>query len=537
MTDHALSRRALGLSAAALLASRAGARAQSSGAPAAGTIRIGALTDPAVDPHFLYLSNNMAYSQHMFDALSVRDAHSRPHPALAESWMPLDDTNWEFKLRRGVRFHDGQPFTAADVAFSFARVPSIPNNPGPYTPNMRGITRTQVVDDFTVRCTTSAPVPTLPFNLGNVYIVSHLAAQGAAPADFRSGKAAVGTGPYRFVNYRPGQGMELARFDGYWGPLPAYGTAQFRFIPNDAARAAALLAGEVDLIDFVPPELMGSLRANPAVQALSAPSDRIIYLAPDVSRDVSPFVRGPDGKPLDRNPLKDVRVRRAMSLAINRDGLANQVMDGLAQPMGQLVPPGYVGYDQALRPDPFDPAAAKRLLADAGYPDGFQITLHGPNDRYVNDAKVAQAVGAMLSRVGIDTKVDTMPRTTYFGRASPPRSEFSLALVGWGSSGDGEAGYGLSALLYTPQPDKRFGALNYGRYSNPKLDQAVQQALRLFDLEPRREALQRAMRVAMEDVALVPLYLQYTTLAVRKGIDYTLRDDEKTLAMGARPAR
>ena len=524
-----LSRRTLGIAGMAALAAPSPAWAQGT------RLRIGALTDPSVDPHYLYLSNNMAYSQHLFGALCLKDEHSRPRPGLALSWTPVSDTEWEFTLRRGVKFHDGSDFTATDVAFSIDRVTSLPNNPAPYTPNLRGINGTRIVDDHRIRMTTANPVPTLPFNLSNIYIVSHQAAKGAAPADFRSGKAAIGTGPYRFVSYQSGQTMEIARFDGYWEAQPAYERALFRFIPNDAARAAALLAAEVDLIDFVPPELLASLAANPAIRAMSAPSDRVIYLAPDTFRDQTPFIRGRDGQPLPANPLKDLRVRRALSLAINREALVSQVMNGLAAPIGQIVPPGYVGFSEDLKPDPYDPARARDLLAAAGYPNGFQLTIHGPNDRYTNDARTLQTVGSMLSRVGVETRVETMPRTVYFPKASPPASSYSLGLVGWGSSGDGECGYGLSTLLYTFQADMRMGATNYGRYSNPAVDAAVQAALRQFDLEPRRALLQKAMRAAMEDLALIPLYLQYTTAAARRTIDYTIRDDEKTLAMSARP--
>ena len=525
-----LPRRSLAALGAAVLAGAKPGRAQGAG------LRIGALTDPSVDPHFLYLSNNMAYSQHLFGALCLKDERSRPYPGLAESWMPVSDTEWEFTLRRGVKFHDGSDFTAADVAFSIERVTSLPNNPAPYTPNMRGINSTRIIDDHRIRVTTANPVPTLPFNLSNIYIVSHQAAKGATPADFRSGKAAIGTGPYRFVSYASGQTMEIARFDGYWGPKPAYERALFRFIPNDAARAAALLAGEVELIDFVPPELLARLGADPAIRAMSAPSDRVIFLVPDMFRDQTPFVRSRDGQALPANPLKDLRVRQALSLAINREALVRQVMDGLAAPIGQIVPPGYVGYSEDLKPDPYDPARARSLLAEAGYPNGFQLTIHGPNDRYTNDARTLQAAGAMLSRIGVETRVEAMPRTVYFPRASPPASSYSLGLLGWGSSGDGESGYGLSTLLSTFQTDMRMGANNYGRYSSPAVDAAVQAALREFDLERRRGLLQKAMRTAMEDYALIPLYLQYTTAAIRRTIDYTIRDDEKTLAMSARPA-
>lgn len=530
MTALNVSRRVLG--ASGLLAALRPGRAMAQAAP----LRIGALTDPSVDPHFLYLTTNMAYSQHLFDALSVKDENSLALPGLAESWRPLDERRWEFVLRRGVRFHDGSELTAADVKFSIERVTSIPANPSPYTPNLRGIAQVEILDDHRLRFTTAGPVPALYGTLGAIYIVSHRAAAGAMPADFRSGRAAIGTGPYRFGEYLPAQRLELTRWDGYWGPKPAFERVQFRFIPNGGARLAALLANEVDVADFLPPELLNSLRGNPQVQVLSRPSDRVIYLVPDVARDVSPFIRGRDGQPLTRNPLKDARVRRALSLAINREGLARQTMDGLADPVGQIVPRGYGGYNAELLPDPFDPDRARRLLAEAGYPNGFQLTLHGPNDRYVNDARVLQAVGAMFTRIGVETRVEAMPRSLYFGRANPPRMEFSLSLIGWGSAGEGESGYGLATLLHSRQPERGLGGINNGGYANPAFDAALQTALARFDTAERHAALQRAMRIAMDDVAVIPLYVQHSAIAVRRGITYLVRDDEKTIAMQASPA-
>ncbi|MCC7284269.1 MAG: ABC transporter substrate-binding protein [Acetobacteraceae bacterium] len=501
-----------------------------------GLLRIGALTDPPVDPHWLYLSSNMAYSQHIFDALAYKNDRSQAGPGLAESWRVLDEHSWEFTLREGVRFHDGTPLSADDVAFTIERVPSLAGNPGPYTPNLRGMTKVEVLDARRLRCTTAGPVPTLPANLGSIYVVSRRAAAGAQPADFRAGRAAIGTGPYRFVSYAQAEKLELVRNDAYFGAKPAFERAVFRVIPNAAARAAALLAGEVDLIDFVPPELLAALARNPAIEVLSRPSDRVIFLVPDTDRAVSPFVRAHDGAELATNPLRDLRVRRAMSLAINREALCRQTMDGLAEATGQLVPRGYLGHSDDLAPDPYDPERARALLAEAGYPQGFRMTLHGPSGRYVNDARVAQALGAMLTRIGIETQVETMPVSTFFSRSNARRREFSLHLLGWGSSGDGEAGYGLSTLIHTKTPDGRIGGTNTGGYSNQAVDAAIAEALRAFERDAREAALQRAMRLAMDDVAVIPLYVQYTTVAVRRGIAYAVRDDEKTLAMNARPA-
>jgi peptide/nickel transport system substrate-binding protein len=257
-----------------------------------------------------------------------------------------------------------------------------------------------------------------------------------------------------------------------------------------------------------------------------------MYVHLDSARDKSPFVTDKAGRPLDRNPLKDVRVRRAMSKAINRQALVDRVMEGAARPTGQLLPDGLFGYTPALKPEPYDPDGAKKLLAEAGYPDGFGLTVHAPNNRYVNDEQIAQAIAQMLTRVGIVTKVDAMPSSVYFTRAN--KLEFSVMLVGWGSD-TGEASSPLKALLATFNNDKGMGQANRGRYSNPKLDALLDQALSTVDDARREKLLQQATEVAMADVGIITLYHQENLWATRKGTVYTPRADERTYAHEFRP--
>jgi peptide/nickel transport system substrate-binding protein len=233
------------------------------------------------------------------------------------------------------------------------------------------------------------------------------------------------------------------------------------------------------------------------------------------------------GKPLPKNPLKDVRVRRALSKAINRQALVERVMEGAARATGQLMPEGMFGYSPALKPDAYDVEGARKLLAEAGYPDGFALTIHGPNDRYVNDDQVAQAIAQMLSRIGIATRVESMPSAVYFTRAN--KLEFSLMLVGWASD-TGEASSPLKALLATYSNDKGMGQTNRGRYSNAKMDALLQQALATVDDGRREKLLQEATQVAMSDLGIIPLYHQENVWATRKGIVYTPRADERTNA-------
>jgi len=487
----------------------------------------------SIDPHFHLLTPNASLGEHVFDTLILKDEHQRFKPGLALEWRPVDDLTWEFKLRPGVRFHDGSEFTAEDVVFSIDRPATIKNSPGAYTIYTRAVTEKIVVDKYTVRLKTAAPYPLVPNEIGAVLIVSQRAAQNATTDDFNTGKAAIGTGPYKFVRWAKGDRIELVRNDAYWGPKAPWEKVTFRLITNDPARVAALLSGDVQAIEAVPTSDIAKLNANPQVALFRAISNRLIYLHLDSNRDASPMVIDRLGKPLDRNPLKDARVRQALSLAVNRDAIVDRVMEGAAVPTGQLMPKGLFGYSEAMTADKYDPEAARRLLKDAGWPDGFSVTLHGPNDRYVNDEKVAQAVAQMLTRAGVQTTVVTMPASVYFSRAN--RLEFSLMLVGWGSD-TGEVSSPLKALLATYDRDKGLGTVNRGRYSSAQMDRLLLQGLATVDDTKREKLLQEATAVAMRERGIIPLYHQVNVWAARKGIVYTPRTDERTYAHEFRPA-
>jgi peptide/nickel transport system substrate-binding protein len=486
----------------------------------------------SIDPHFHNLTPNNNIADHIFDKLVTKDAQSRLRPGLAESWRAVDETTWEFKLRRGVRFHDGSEFTAADVVFTLDRIPNVPNSPSPFTTYSKQVTEKIMVDPYTVRLKTATPYPLMPTDMSTISIVSSQAAKGAATADFNSGKAAIGTGPFRFVRYAAGDRIELARNDHYWGPKPAWERVSFRLITSDPTRVAALLAGSVRAIENVPTADLAKIAKSPDLSLYRIVSNRVMYLHLDSNRDRSPFVTDKAGKPLEKNPLKDVRVRRALSKAINRQALVERVMEGAAVPTGQLMPEGLFGYTPALKTEPYDPEGARKLLAEAGYPDGFGLTLHAPNNRYVNDEQIAQAIAQMLSRVGIATRVDAMPASVFFSRGS--KLEFSFLLVGWGSE-TGEASSPLKALLATFNRDKGMGTANRGRYSNPKMDAVLDQALATVDDAKRERLLQQATEIAMADLGIITLYHQVNLWATRKGVTYTARNDERTFAHEFRP--
>ena len=308
----------------------------------------------------------------------------------------------------------------------------------------------------------------------------------------------------------------------------------FKPISSGPARVAALLAGDVDVIASVPTTDVTTLEKNDEVSLSQGVSNRVIYLHLDHDRTDSPFVKANGGGPIE-NPLQKLEVRQAISKAINRDAIVDRVMEGIAIKAGQLLPEGFFGVSDKLEPVEYDPEGAKALLAEAGYPDGFELTIHGPNDRYINDAKIAEAIGQMLTRIGIKTTVETMPRSVYFGRASrggpDDTPEFSFILVGWGA-GSGEASSPLKSLIATANPDKGWGSSNRGRYSNAEFDTLLDTALSTVDDVKRQDLLAEATEMAIEDVAIIPTHYQVSTWGTRECLSYLPRTDEYTLAIG-----
>jgi peptide/nickel transport system substrate-binding protein len=498
-----------------------------SGNAIAQELRIGLGADvSAIDPHFLNQTSNNNVAEHIFDKLVQLDADSKLVPGLATSWRAVDEVTWEFKLRRGVKFHDGSELTAEDVLFSLDRPATIKNSPGPFTLFTRAITGKRAPDAYTIILTTARPYPLLANDLTQVYIVSRKVAENASTDDFNLGKAAIGTGPFKLVRFVKGERVELARNDGYWGEKPSWAKVTLRVLPNDGTRTAALLAGDVDAIENVPPQDLARVRGTTSLRTTDKVSHRVIFLHID-HRETSPFVTDKAGRPLDRNPLRDPKVRQAMSKLINRDALVERVMQGLAAPSAQFVPSTLFGYAPSIKPDAFDPEGARKLLTEAGYPDGFGLTIHGPNNRYVNDEQIAQAVGQMLARGGIATKVEVMPMATYVGRGS--KKELSAGLLGWGSA-TGESSGALRALISTSDKEKGLGGFNWGTYSNPKFDGLVAQAMSTIDNPQRERLLQQATAMALGDYALITLYQQVSSWAMKRDLSYVARTDELTLA-------
>ncbi len=481
----------------------------------------------SIDPHFYNVLYEKALMLHLYDRLVEQTPDTRLAPGLALSWRAISDTVWEFKLRPGVVWQDGVPFSADDIIFTYDRVRHIPNATGGFDSYVAAIAALEVIDPQTLRVTTKRPEPNLPGDLANVAIVSRHAGTGATTEDYNSLKAAIGTGPYRIVKHDRGDGMVLERNENWWGPKPDWARVTLKAIPLPGSRSAALLSGDVDLIDFPASSDIARFKADKAIRVAEELGTRTLFLAPNVGADANvPFLTDNDGKPLPHNPLRDIRVRQAISLALNRDALADRVLSNTVKPTGQFLNPGMYSYSADIGVPRYNPGAAKKLLAEAGYPDGFRIVLHGETTK----SEVIQAMAQMLSRAGFHAIAETVPPAAFLGRAA--HQDFALSFNSWASN-SGEAGYGLSKVFASVGSAPGRGSANFGHYNNPGLDREITDALNTIDDTARELKLIHATHVAFADLGVVPVYQEINTWASRAGVLYAPRADGRTVAMSA----
>jgi peptide/nickel transport system substrate-binding protein len=493
-------------------------------------LRIGVEAGPtSLDPHYASLITNIAFARHVFQPLVQQDARQELRPAIASKWRVVDDLTWEFTIDPLARFHDGALVTAEDVAFTIQRAGNVPNSPSSFGYATRVVTAVEDAGNGAVRIRTRVPTPLLANNLALVMIVSKKHGEAATTQDYNAGRAMIGTGPFRHVSWQPGSPFIAERNPDFHGPAPAFARVELRPIAAAASRVAALNAGDVDMIEIVPPEQFERFKADQRFTTSESPSNRLIFLTLDSDREQSPFVRAKDGSPL-ANPMRDPRVRRALSLAINRQALAERILRGQALPSGDLGPPGYFGTSPALTAERLDLDAARKLMAEAGFPQGFAVQVNGPNDRFVNDEQVVQAIAQMWTRLGIAATVDTKPRGVWLSEAAQLKYSVNLA----GFSPNPEVLGMLETQVHSWDTSLGLGTANRGRFSNPAIDRLIQQARQTMNNEERarltREATHQAIR---EETALIPLYFQVNTWAMRRGFTYEARTDEMTLAQSA----
>jgi peptide/nickel transport system substrate-binding protein len=470
------------------------------------------------DPSHLYplageeLSSNIMY-YHLYDPLVKRGADLSFGPGLAESWENIDDTTWRFNLRDGVTFHNGNAFTAADVVYTVekARESIRPD----LVANIAEIT---AVDDLTVEIKTPKPYAVLPNDLAELLILDeeYTEATGDEQMDLKP----MGTGPYMLDEWIKEEKLVLSAFDDYWAGAPKIDTVTFRPITNPATRTAALLTGEVDVIQDLAVRDVDRVKSESGFEVITRPSLLNVVLALD-TRAESPTIEG-------ANPMTDRRVREAIARAIDVDAINQIVMNGLATPSDQYVPASHIGHVDGMNfreMYPVDIEKAKQLLADAGYPDGFTMTLDATNNRYVNDAQIAQALASMLAKINVDLQLNIMPKSNFWGYIRVPTENSSFIMSGWDvPSGDAGSMYG--ALFYTRGQKDGYGQVNRGSYSNPEVDALVDQADATPDIAERDRLLQEATRILMNDIPMIPVHYEQDIYAVRDGVTLVPRTDK-----------
>jgi peptide/nickel transport system substrate-binding protein len=495
----------------------------------------GAVDSP--DPHQSYTPNRMV-ELHVYEPLLVQDGDLHPQPGLAESWHTVDPLTWEFTLRPGVKFQDGSKLTPDDVAFSLMRAKAA-SGIRTYASAVRNIVSVEPTGERTFLIHDREPTPLQPQYLVSVAIVSARAAADATNADWNGGRAAIGTGPYRWVRWVPGQDVVVVKNPDYWGASEPWNKVTFRFITNDSARVAALLAGDVDVADTLPAELYDRVRTADKVKLIARDSIFTDYLYLD---SLSPTIKNAtdaDGKPLAKNPLSDHLVRQAMDHALNRVALAQRAMQGGATPAGQIAPPGLIGHVDDLQPASYDPALSRKLLAQAGYPHGFSLNISCTNDRFAGDSTSCQAVGQMLDAVGIHVKIESLPSAVYFRRFATfdanGSSDFSATMSMYGST-SGLASEGMNTLIRTPDPTHGLGVQNRHFFSDPTLDAMLAKVDSTFDDTVREKLTEDAVGYAMAQQAVLPLFFVRASWGVRRELTLQPRADQYTLAMTVRRA-
>ena len=463
------------------------------------------------DPHGQDESFTKSVNNLVYERLIQPGKDMSPVPWLATSWKNTSPTKWLVNLRKGVRFHDGTAFTAEDVVFSFERAAKSKQFKSYAIP----VGVAKKIDDYTVEFTTAVPIPTTLINLGEVPIMSRKWAEknnSTTPQDFTTkevtfaSRNAMGTGPYKLVSFEPGIKTTHKKNPDWWGIKDGryesnIESLEYRPIASAATRMAALKSGELEFVQDPAPQEVPLLKSDPKLKVWEGEETRFIAVALDQARDELLFsdVKG-------KNPFKDKRVRQALYQAIDIIAIQKQVMRGLSIPTAIAQPdPKGEGIPAALEKRlPLDIAAAKKLLADAGYANGFGFTLHCPNDRYVNDEKICVALAAMWAKIGLNVSVEAMPKAQYFQRT--PKREFSACLQGWGDK-NRDGMYTLKPVLHSFSATG-YGEANYGNFKNLELDQLIEKAEVEMDPKTRQQLINQAVELVQKEVLVIPLHRQ-----------------------------
>ena len=459
-----------------------------------------------MNPHGDDSDAGLSYFSNFFDGLLQRKgSEGTLVPALALKWEHPDLLTWRFYLRKGVKFHNGNAFNAADVKFTFERLsdPDVSE----FTNTGKQIDSVTIVDDYTVDIKTKQPIPWFANNMHQIFIMDKESTESRDPGDVMV--KAIGTGAYKFVEWVKGSYIRMEANADYWEGAPPINKVEIRPITESSTRFAALVSGQVDIVTGVPVELFDKVKQNPKLQVISRPARRSIFL-------------GIGNKP--GSPTADNRVRKAMYMAINEDEIIAKIMRGHATPAAQVPDPPTIGYNATIKRLAYDPEMAKKLLKEAGYESGFDITLTGPNDRYVQDAKIAEAVARYLAKVGIRVKLDVKPKSVFFPEVTKGILDFYL--IGW-FDGTFDMGRTYFKLVHTRDEEKGFGVFNGAAFSNSEIDKLLESTADIVDTAERKETLQKLNKMAMDNIAWIPLHYQEDLYAIQqgKGIKFQPRPD------------
>lgn len=495
-----------------------GAMLLAGGVASAVTLRIANQGDAmSLDPHSLNESLQISVVENVYEPLIGRDKDYKLTPLLATSWKQTGPLVWRFELRKNVQFHDGTPFTADDVIFSYERAKADGSDMKTYVGQVKEIKK---IDAHTIDIVTTQPFPILPETFTHWDIMSKKWCednQATKPVDRRKGIEnaasfrANGTGPFRVRERQPNVRTVFARNGNYWGKVETnVDEVVFTPVGNDSTRVAALLSGEVDIMEPVPVQDVERIKSNSNLKVIQGPELRVIFLGMDQKRDELLFsnVKG-------KNPFKDVRVRKAFYQAIDIDTIKSRVMRGASTPIAQMITPQIRGYAPDLTKRlPYDAEAAKKLLADAGYPNGFEVKMNCPNDRYVNDSEICQAVAANLARIGVKINLEAETKNNYFPKILSRNTSFYM--LGWTSSTVDAHGM-LFPIISTPGDGGR-GQFNLGSYSNKRVDELTDAVGSETDDKKRNAMIAEAMKIHQDEVGHIPLHQQAINWATKKNV-------------------
>ncbi|HKI99534.1 MAG TPA: ABC transporter substrate-binding protein [bacterium] len=480
----------------------------------------------SMDPYSLNETFSLGTLGNVYEGLVRRTADLKVVPALAVRWELKEPTRWRVYLRHGVTFHDGRPFTADDVVFSYKRATAKGSDVGG---KLASVTDVRKVDRYTVDFITSAPNPIITSEWETWMIMSkgwadeHQADMPEGPSGAGASYAHLhenGTGPYTLVSREADVKSVFKAYPKWWDAKNHKGMPDrvvMSPIASASTRVAALLSGNVAMAYPIPVQDMKRVDDNAGTHMLVGPEVRTIYLGMDMFRDelLHSNVKG-------KNPFKDKRVRQAFYQAIDEDAIAAKVMRGLATPTAIMVAPGIIGYEKSFKRLPYDPEKAKALLTEAGYPDGFELHMDCPNDRYVNDAQICQAVVGMLAKVGVKVDLLAQPKAIYFGKILPPKLDTDFYLIGW-QPDSFDSWNPLYNLLNCPEGKK--GRFNLGGYCNHEVDKLTAEILSETNQKKRAAMLHKVWGIVIHDIATIPLHQQALAWGVSDKITVKQRAD------------